>query len=302
MDSSNQENPDLPLTDSIDQNILMHRDAHFSGSFEIMLDYYKNPNKGVSDEFDLDRIIQLYEMERALGTNLSALLLSGSDAEKVAKSKTAYKKLRDLYENPTKDKKYAILIADLILSEDEEPLNEIQAIVQEKDKIVRALLELLKAEDFYDPLMPGYGKAPLLAAKCLGLIGDKRAIISLFEALGERDFFDEDIELQALKSIGEPAKEFLLAVVKSRPLNFDNERAAVALIQFKEDPKVAEICFKELQDPEVQKNLILATYLVMCCEHLEKEEDKKAFKQMTKDTTLDKALRLDIQNLTSNWS
>jgi len=95
---------DLPLTDSIDQSILMHRDAHFSGNFDIMLNYYKEPNKGVCLDFELDKIIALADLEREMGTNLSALVLSGSDAEKVSKAKTAYKKLRQLYENPTKDK------------------------------------------------------------------------------------------------------------------------------------------------------------------------------------------------------
>ena len=72
-----------------------------------------------------------------------------------------------------------------------------------------ALIDLLRNEDFYDPLFPGYGEAPVLAAKCLGLIGDKRAIISLFEAIGEGDFFNEDIILDALHVIGNPARDFL---------------------------------------------------------------------------------------------
>ena len=301
MDLPNQPE-DIPLTDSIDQAILMHRDAHFSGNFDSMLDYYKNPNKGVCTDFDLDKIIALAHMERDMGTNLSALILSGPDAEKVARAKTAYKNLRQLYENPTKDKKYMLLIADLILSEEEEPEKEIAAVVAEKGAIVRSLIDLLRSEDFHDPLMPGYGKAPLLAAKCLGLIGDKRAIISLFETLGEGDFFDEDIELAALKSIGDPAKEFLLNVVKSRPINVDNEKAAIGLIQFKEDLEVAKACFKLLQDKDVLKNLIFSTYLVMCCEHINETEFKDDFMKMAEDKTLDKMLRQDILSLTKEWN
>ncbi len=299
MDNTEDEN--IPLTDSIDQAILMHRDAHFSGNFELMLDYYKLPNKGVCLDFDIDKIIALEHMERQIGTNLASLILSGPDAEKVAKAKAAYKKLRALYESPTKEKKYALLIADLILSEEEEPEKEIDAIVKENGAVVRSLLELLKAEDFYDPLMPGYGKAPLLAAKCLGLIGDKRAIISLFETIGEGDFFDENIAIDALKAIGDPAKEFLLNVVKSHPINFDNERAAIGLIPFKDDLKVAETCFKMLQENDVRKNFTLATYLVMACEHVDKTPYKNEFIKMGQDATLDKMLRLDIQNLTKEW-
>lgn len=301
MDSKKTEDENIPLTDSIDQAILMHRDAHFAGSFDLMLDYYKMPNKGVLLDFDIDKIIALAEMERQMGTNLAALILSGADAEKVAKAKASYKKLRALYENPTKDKKYALLIADLILSEEEEPEKEIEAIVKENGAIVRSLIELLKAEEFHDPLMPGYGKAPLLAAKCLGLIGDKRAIISLFETIGEGDFFDENIALDALKAIGEPAKEFLLNVVKSHPINFDNERAAIGLIQFKDDIKVAECCFTMLQEKDVRKNFTLATYLVMACEHLNKTPYKQEFIKMGQDESLDKMLRLDIQNIIKEW-
>lgn len=292
---------DFPLTNSEDLEILMHRDAHFSGNFDIMLEYYKGEHKGIIPDFDLVRMVELSDLEKQMGTNLSATLLSGADAEKVAKSKTAYKNLRALYENPTKDKKYALLIADLILSEDEEPLKEIEAIVAEKDAIVRSLIELLRSEDFLDPLMPGYGKAPLLAAKALGQIGDKRAIISLFETLGEGDFFDESIELEALKAIGEPAKIFLLNVLKSHPINMDNEKAALALIQFKDDGEVAKACFKMLQEKEVQKNLVFATYLVMACENLKEKNDQDLFMKMGRDENLDKMLKLDIQNLTKDW-
>lgn len=301
MDTPQNSPEEFPITDSIDQAILMHRDAHFGGHFDFMLDYYKNPNKGVNEEFTLDKIIALADMERQMGTNLASLVLSGPDAEKVAKSKTAYKNLRSLYENPTKDKKYALLIADLILSEEELPEKEIEAIVAEKGAIVRSLIELLRSEDYYDPLMPGYGKAPLLAAKCLGLIGDKRAIIALFEALGEGDFFDETIELEALKAIGEPAKEFLLNVVRARPLNDDNEKAAIALIQFKDDLSVASSCFQLLQVEDVKKNPILATYLVMACENINQTEFRQDFIKMSDDPTVDKMLRLDMKALIKEW-
>jgi len=150
--------------------------------------------------------------------------------------------------------------------------------------------------------MPGYGKAPLLAAKCLGLIGDKRAIISLFETLGESDFFDEDIELAALKSIGEPAKEFLLNVLKGRPLNADNEKAAIGLIQFKEDLGVAETCFKTLQEIDVQKNLSFATYLILACENINQTSYKDEFIHLSQSPSLDRMLRQDILSIIKEWS
>lgn len=301
MDQENEMFDAHSLADALDNMILMHRDAHFGGNFELMLDYYKNEGKGVYPEFKIERIVELAKMEKQMGQNLAAILLSGAEAEKVAKSKDAYKALRDLFENEDPDKKYARLIADLILSEEEEPLDEMAAIIAERGAIVRPLINLLQAEDFYDPLFPGYGEGPILAAKCLGEIGDKRAIISLFESLGTSDFFSEDIALKALQAIGEPAKQFLLKVLRGKPFNADNEKAAIALLQFKESPEVSLACFEMLQDPQVLKDLPLCTYLVMGCEHLDKTELKDSFLKMMEDPKLPKPLKLDMQSLAKEW-
>lgn len=290
-----------PLADAQDSAILMHRDAHFGGKFEVMLEYYINEGKGVNPEFDLERIHALAKIEKEMKADLAPVLLSGAQAEKVAEAKNAYKKLRALYEKPKAEKKYMLLIADLILSEESEPQKEIEAIVAEKGAIVPALIELLKAEEYYDNLFPGYGLAPTLAAHCLGLIGDKRAIISLFEAIGQGDFFDEDVALKALKGIGNPAKEFLLKVVHGRPLNEDNEKAAIALIAFKEDEEVSKVCLDMLKDPAVRKDIPLSTYLILACEGLKAENDRKAFLDLAKDQTTSKMLFQDIQAVSKTW-
>ncbi len=292
---------DLPLADSLNNAILMHRDAHFSGDFDAMIEYYQKEGRGVFPDFELEKIHELAKLEKEMNENLSGILLSGAEAEQVAKSKNTYKVLKELYDNKDSDKKYARLLADLILTEEEEPEQEIQAIVEEKGAIVRPLIDLLQAEDFYDPLFPGYGHAPSLAAKCLGLIGDKRAIISLFESIGAGDFFDETVALTALKTIGTPAKEFLLKVLHGKPLNADNERAAIALIQFKEDPEVAEFCFQMIQDKEVLKDIPLATYLILACEHLDKTVFKEAFITMSKDEKIQKMLRQDMVIIAKQW-
>lgn len=301
MDQENEMFDVHSLEDALDNAILMHRDAHFGGNFELMVDYYKNEGKGVHPDFKLERIVELATMEKQMGQNLAAILLSGPEAEKVAKSKDVYKALRDLFETEDPDKKYARLLADLILSEEDEPHEEMKAIIAEKGAIVRPLIDLLQAEDFYDPLFPGYGEGPILAAKCLGEIGDKRAIISLFESLGTSDFFNEDIALKALQTIGEPAKQFLLKVLHAKPLNVDNERAAIALLQFKESPEVARACFEMLQDPQTLKDLPLCTYLIMGCEHLDKTELKENFLKMIEDPKLPKPLKLDMQSLAKEW-
>lgn len=291
----------FPLSDSVDNFILMHRDAHFGGNFEFMIEYYRNNGRGISPDFTLNQIENLAAMEKESQQNLAPILLTGAEAERVSRSKEAYKSLRSLYEIENPKTPYPVLIADLILTESEDAQAEIDAIVKEKGGIVRSLIELLKSEDFYDPLFPGYGLAPSLAAKALGLIGDKRAIISLFESLGGEESFDEDIALKALKAIGQPAKEFLLKVLHGKPLNEDNERAAIALIEFKDDPIVAEACFKMLQEADVQRDLPLSTYLVLACEELNKTPYKEAFTAMASDPKLHKALRQDVKAIVDSW-
>lgn len=289
----------FPLIDAIDHDILMHRDAHFGGHFSVMLDYYKNEGKGVQAEFNIEHIEQLEALEKQLKQNIAALFLDASEAQKVADARDLYKKLRAIYEIKKAKTSYPQLIADLILNEEENPKEEIQAIVAEKDKIVPALIDLLRQEEFYDPLFPGYGMAPGLAVECLGLIGDKRAIISLFEALGQGDFFADDQILKALKMIGEPAKEFLLKVVKGHPINEDNEKAAIGLIQFKDDPVVAKTCFQLLKDPAVQKDPCLPTYLVLACEGLKGLPEEAELIAFSKDEKLSKQLRNDIKAMLS---
>lgn len=291
----------FPLIDAIDHEILMHRDAHFGGLFPIMLDYYRQEGKGRQSEFDIERIERLAQLEESLKHNLAALFLAAPEIQKIADSRQAYQNLRAIYELKKSKNSHPQLIADLILSEEEDPQKEISAIVAEKDKIVPALIDLLRSEDFYDPLFPGYGQAPFLAVECLGRIGDKRAIISLFEALGQGDFFADDQIIKALHTIGKPALDFLLHVVKGRPINEDNERAAIALIAFKENEEVANECFDLLRQPDVQKDPCLPTYLVLACAGLKDLARRDAFKKMAQDQHLPSLLRNDIKGVMHDW-
>lgn len=291
----------FPLIDATDHSILMHRDAHFGGDFSIMLDYYKQDGKGVQEDFNIERIEELAKLEKELKQNIAAIYLSMGEAQKIAESRKVYKQLRQIYEIKKARSIHPQLIADLILTEDKEAKEEIKAIVAEKDLIVPFLIELLRNEDFYDPLFPGYGLAPGLAVEALGYIGDKRAIFYLFEALGQGDFFADDQILKALKMIGEPAKQFLLKVVKGRPINEDNERAAIGLIQFKDDPEVALTCFQLLKDPAVQRDPCLPTYLALACEGLDLQK-RKEFIEFAKDNKLPKQLKEDMKTLIHAWS
>lgn len=291
---------DFQLAYSVDNAILMHRDIHFGGSFDLMLEYYGGEGKGISDEFDLARIQELNVLEKQTKQNLAANLLSGAEAETVAKGREAYKKLRALYDAKSSKNPIPYLIADLILSEGEDEIESaIQAVVEKKGEVVPALIDLLRNEDFYSPLYPGYGFAPILAAECLGRIGDKRAIISLFEAVGEGDFFNEDILLNALHAIGEPARDFLLKVLHGRPITIDNEKAAIALVRFKEDPMVSRACFDMLRSIDLNKEYALGTYLILACDALPEKEFGE-FANMLSDPKLPKPLRRDIEMVIRN--
>lgn len=291
----------FPLIDALDHEILMHRDAHFGGQFPIMLEYYLKEGKGIQPDFTIERIEHLAQLENELQQNLAALFLLGSEAERVAEAKEAYKKLRAIYESKKGKNNNPQLIADLILAEAEEPTEEIDAIVAEKGTIVPLLIELLGSEDLHDPLFPGYGLAPSLAVICLEKIGDKRAIISLFEAIGQDDFFADEQIFKALKAIGEPAKQFLLKVIKGHPITEDNERAAIGLIQFKDDPEVAKLALKLLNDPEVMKDPCLPTYLVMICEGLIDIPEREIFKNFLDKSDVSKQLKDDIKIILKAW-
>lgn len=291
----------FPLADAIDHDILMHRDAHFGGLFSVMLDYYQKEGKGIQPEFTIERIERLKALEEQMKENLAVLFFTAQETQRVADSREAYQHLRSIYEVKKPKNRFPQLIADLILSEDEEANEEVQAIAAEKDKIVPTLIELLGNEQFYDPLFPGYGLAPSLVVKCLGMIGDKRAIISLFEALGQGDFFADDQILKALRAIGDPAKTFLLRVAAGRPLNEDNERAAIALVAFKDDPEVAAACLDLLKNDDIQKDPCLSTYFALACAGLQDSLLREEFKALAHQPQLNTMLKEDMKSIIHDW-
>ncbi|MBA3815084.1 MAG: HEAT repeat domain-containing protein [Parachlamydiaceae bacterium] len=296
----NEDFDNFPITYSIDNQILMHREAHFGGDFALMLDYYTNEGKGVNKEFELSRIEELAKLEQQTGKDLVTFMLSGPEIEKIGKAKKAYKDLREVYSVKNPKNKIPKLIVDLIFAENADTDISVEAAIAEKSAIVPALVDLLRNEDYYDPLFPGYGQARALAARCLGKIEDKRAIISLYESIGEGDFFDDDLILSALHSIGEPAKSFLLKVVHGQPINHDNEQAAIALINFKEDPEVSLACLSILKEIDITKHEALATYLVLACEGLPKASQTQLIELADKLNT-PKTIKQDIKVLANFW-
>jgi hypothetical protein len=289
------------LPDNIAVKAVMHRDAHFGGKFEQMYEYYSKGGKGAHLDFDVELIESLFDLEKNSDENLSFSLLSESDRAKVAHVSEIYEKLKEARNKTGPQDKFVRLIAELILSEEEYPEAIIRQIVAEKDAIVPVLVELLQSEHFHDTLFPGYGLAPQLAAYCLGLIGGKRAIIALFESLGHENFFNEEMIIDALKHIGEPAKDFLLQVLQGKTLTSDTEKAALILDHFRDFSGVAEAGIEMLKRKDVQNNFILSTYLILMCEGLKDEAKRQEFRSLSKNSVLVPQLRRDMDVIVKSW-
>ena len=81
MDTSN-----LPLIDDHDIEILVHRNAHFGGSFAIMLEYYKSNCVGVNDNISLKRIEEMDHIEKSVGSDIGEYLLPDTEKANVQRA------------------------------------------------------------------------------------------------------------------------------------------------------------------------------------------------------------------------
>jgi hypothetical protein len=289
------------ILDKTELQILMHRDAHFSGKFPIMIQYYEKEGIGSHEEFNLELIINLEHVEKEYKQNLSSLYLTGADMERVARAKQAYLKLSDLFEIENPKSKHPQLIADLILSEEEGQEEAIKEVVKEGKEITASLTSLLKSDLFLDPLFPGYGLAPSLAAHCLGKIGYKNSVIPLFESIGQGTAdFDETI-ISALSSIGQESKQFIIERIKSRPITEDNIRAAMTASSFGESPEIASLCFEELQKEDSLRNLSLCSYLVLSCYELRGEKERLLFTSFVNNPSFPNSLKEEGKSIIKSW-
>lgn len=287
------------IIDTLDIDIILHRDIHFGKNFDIMLDYYLEKKVGVMPDFPIERIQQLKKMEQSLHNPLSSYLPPTVD-DIATRAKTLYTNLREIYANHEKTD-IAVLISDLILSESEFPTSEINALIARGSDAVSPLIHIIQTTDFYDPLFPGYGRAPIFAAHCLAKIGDTRAIVPLFEALGQENFFTDDAIISALTQFGDKAKDFLLSRMKQKPYTKDNIHAVIALTSFPEDSTIAETCLKLLQDTEARKKDSFAHYLLFGCSGLTKQIDRNTFKALENSSDFSSALRSDMRLIIKNW-
>lgn len=288
---------EIPVGDEEAIEILMHREIHFGGKFNVMIPYYIKGGRGVLPHIDMRKIEELAALEIELGQNLAPLLLSAKDAEKIADAKASYEKLKEVYEKERVGLER--LITDLILTEELDPEGERQAICMHKGKLVPSLIDLLRSEELHDPLFPGFGLAPLEAAKCLGIIGDKRAVFTLFQELGQGDFDHDEVILKAFKAMGEEGKKFLLTVIASKPIAEDNERAAIAIGPFRKDKEVLEKALELLSDPEVQKCSPFANYLALLFDEVEDESVKKRYVALSK--VVPKDVSYDMSSIIKEW-
>lgn len=289
-----------PMIDTIDMEIVMHRDAHFGGSFDEMLQYYMKQGVGKMPDFEIDQILNLQTLEKELGEDLGEVYLPDGAKDQVAASKKIYNDLREVYDDPHATKE-SHLLSDLILSEEEVPEKEIQAIVEEGSEMVPTLIYLLSSTTFYEPMNPGYGRSPIFAAKCLAQIQDERAIPPLFEALGQDNFFTDEEIIKALASFGKRSKDFLIQRLKSEPFSNDNEYAAIALSGFADDPDIAHASLEVLEKEGTLNKPLFSSYLVFACSSLTKASEQERFIAITKHNNLPKTILEEMKIVIKNW-
>lgn len=267
-----------------------------------MITYYRGEKKGVQTEFTPERLEKLASIETRLRVNLSDLLFADRHREKVRHMRREYAKLRDLAsaQSISADPKRAL--ARLILADSEEPIEQLRAVEKLGVGAVPHLIELFSDATFYDPLSPGFGLAPELAAKCLGSIADTRAIKVLFAKLGDVGFFTQDVVLEALRKIGDPSRDFLLQKLQARPFTEDNQKAAFALVHFREDFLVAATGYRLLTDEQLEHRSCFLNSLVMICEGLAGTSLAPHFQQLQDDDRLPQLIRQDVREVVENWT
>lgn len=286
---------DHPLLDTIDLEILMHKDAHFGGSYAVMIDYYLEDGLGVQEEFSIERIKELEAFDKE--GNLSEEILPELAKNDVTFSKDLYAKLKNCYEQ---DDELLQKLSDLILTESYEPREEIEALSNFHQRAVKPLLEIIIQDHFYNPLNPGYAKAPINAALTLKKIGDPKAIPYLFNALG-KSFTVDEVLIDTLISFGSAGEEFLQGRLKGTPYTKDNYLAALALSSFAVNDETAKIALSLLEEPSTFSRSSYTSYLICICEGLENDEDRNKFTQIANSSGLKKNLADEMKIILSFW-
>lgn len=286
------------MLDAVDMEILMHRDAHFSSSFPIMVEYYRKGGPGVMSDFSSERLLELQYMEEKYGKNFCDIALPEAAKKEVSGAKEMYSRFREVYQG---DSEVAKKLSDLILSEEDSPDDEIDAVMRMGPEMIPHLIDLIRSDHFYDPLYPGYGRSPALAARCLGKMPDERALAPLFEAVGRGDFWADECMMTALHGLGESAKVFLIERLYTKPVTSATYSACACLGCFSSDPEIGKAAWTVLKDPEYQKNDTLNAYLILLSENLDHENDRREFTAWVEG--LEKTdLISEAQLIIKNWN
>jgi len=284
----------LPLFDETDTEIFMHRDAHFNENFNLMIDYYVNDGVGTMPEFTLERIKLLQSIQHEAHE-----MMPHSTTDAADHAKKLYKTLRAVYDEENPDE-LSTLISDLILSEEESPDEIIDKLASQTN--IEPLIGIINSTTFYDPINPGYGRAPIFAAKVLAKIKDPKALPYLFNSLGFADFITDEAIISAILSFGDEAKEFLLKRLNHKPFSHDNERAAMVLSSLENDEEVAKNCLKILQDPDTYQHTGFTLYLVFPCMGLTSMEDREIFKELLDKKPIPFHIKEEIKIIIKYWN
>ena len=75
----------------------------------------------------------------------------------------------------------------------------------------------------------------------------------------------------------------------------------IALIAFKDEEGVPDLCFDLLQEPDVLKDPCLPTYLVLASAGLKDKIRRQAFRAMAKSDKIPSLLRKDMEAVIHDW-
>lgn len=250
------------LTDELHHLILMLRESHFGGHFDLMLKSFRQDNFiGNNLNIDIEEIEYLENIEKQLKQNLAPLILSSQEAERIHQARLMYENLKNIYliKNKDEDKK-SRAIADLLLIEFAPFDKEINAIIQLKETIVPELLNILNNPNFYDPIFPGFGEIPKIVVTCLSKINHLQTIPYIFSLLGKDGFSDDELSY-VLSRFNDEARKFFQQILSSLPITKDHTKAAFCLTRF-DDLETIQFCEQLLYISEYHEDPLLLYYLI----------------------------------------
>ncbi|MCH9612421.1 MAG: hypothetical protein S4CHLAM102_09110 [Chlamydiia bacterium] len=298
-DFNEQEWVDHPLLDAISAEIIMQRDVHFGGDFQVMIDYYESDGVGASPDYSIEHIKSLQAQEKESKQNLAESLLPSQAREQVEKFQKLYSDLREVYEekhiNPV-----SIAMSDLILSEEEFPESEINTLVDMGERAVKPLEDLMNSTIFHDTLAAGYGIAPRRAAFVLGKIGHPSSLNLLIGCMGKEGYAMDDALIQAISQYGSVAKELVLNKLGSKPISSENVNAAIIASSLPEDEEIAKKALEIFTDKEFIKEPVILQYLVFTMTALEDPKDRARLANCLENPAYSKDLKDEIQLVLRN--